>query len=45
MKRFRIAAVGNGTSIHGLSFDFMVMISSIIVLVLIGAKLYPTVAR
>jgi ABC-2 type transport system permease protein len=34
-----------GTSAYGLTFDFTVLISSIIVLVLIGAKLYPTVAR
>jgi ABC-2 type transport system permease protein len=34
-----------GTSVYGLPFDFIALISSMIVLVFIGAKLYPTVAR
>jgi ABC-2 type transport system permease protein len=34
-----------GTSIYGLPFDFIVLIFSMVVLVAIGAKLYPTVAR
>ncbi len=34
-----------GTSIYGLPFDFAALISTMIVLVAIGAKLYPTVAR
>lgn len=34
-----------GTSVYGISTDFAALIVSIIVLVAIGAKLYPTVAR
>lgn len=34
-----------GTSTHGILFDFVALIVSMIVLVVIGAKLYPTVAR
>ncbi len=34
-----------GTSIYGLPFDFIVLIFSMTILVAIGAKLYPTVAR
>lgn len=34
-----------GTSIYGLPFDFTALIFTMIVLVAIGAKLYPTVAR
>jgi ABC-2 type transport system permease protein len=34
-----------GTSVYGIPFDFMVLIFSTIILVVIGAKLYPTVAR
>lgn len=34
-----------GTSVYGVSTDFVALIVSIIVLVAIGAKLYPTVAR
>ncbi len=34
-----------GTSVYGLWFDFTALIFSMIVLVFIGAKLYPTVAR
>lgn len=34
-----------GTSVYGISTDFSALIVSIIVLVAIGAKLYPTVAR
>ncbi|HEY9167619.1 MAG TPA: ABC transporter permease [Candidatus Kryptonia bacterium] len=34
-----------GTSVYGISTDFVALIVSIIVLVAIGAKLYPSVAR
>jgi ABC-2 type transport system permease protein len=34
-----------GTSVHGILLDFVALIISLIVLVVIGAKLYPTVAR
>jgi len=34
-----------GTSVYGILFDFVALISSMIVLVAIGARLYPTVAR
>lgn len=34
-----------GTSVHGILLDFVALIVSTIVLVAIGAKLYPTVAR
>ncbi len=34
-----------GSSVHGILFDFLVLIISTILLVTIGAKLYPTVAR
>ncbi|MCL5266736.1 MAG: hypothetical protein M1469_01360 [Bacteroidetes bacterium] len=34
-----------GTSVHGILFDFVALIISMIVLVVIGTKLYPTVAR
>jgi ABC-2 type transport system permease protein len=34
-----------GTSIYGIPFDFAALIASFFVLVIIGAKLYPTVAR
>ncbi|MGO9480520.1 MAG: ABC transporter permease [Candidatus Kryptoniota bacterium] len=34
-----------GTSVFGIPFDFTALVLSTVVLVLIGAKLYPTVAR
>lgn len=34
-----------GTSAYGIPFDFAALISATLILVLIGAKLYPTVAR
>ncbi|MCL4512191.1 MAG: ABC transporter permease [Bacteroidetes bacterium] len=34
-----------GTSAYGIPFDFAALISAVLILVLIGAKLYPTVAR
>lgn len=34
-----------GTSVHGILFDFVALLASMIVLVVIGARLYPTVAR
>jgi len=37
--------LAGGTSVHSLSTDFIALIVSTIILVTIGAKLYPTVAR
>ena len=34
-----------GTSLYGIPFDFAALILSMIILVAIAAKLYPTVAR
>jgi len=34
-----------GTSVYGIFTDFVALVVSIVVLVIIGAKLYPTVAR
>lgn len=35
----------NGTSVYGIPFDFAALISATLILVVVGAKLYPTVAR
>jgi len=34
-----------GTSVYGIPFDFAALVFSSVILVIIGAKLYPTVAR
>jgi ABC-2 type transport system permease protein len=34
-----------GTSIYGIPFDFTALVFSTVILVIVGAKLYPTVAR
>jgi ABC-2 type transport system permease protein len=34
-----------GTSMYGLSFDISILIISLFILIVIGAKIYPNVAR
>jgi ABC-2 type transport system permease protein len=41
----RTFMIKGGISSYGISFDFMVLLAGLIVLTIIGAKLYPTVAR
>ncbi len=41
----RALMLAGGKSVYGILFDFVALIVSMIVLVVIGARLYPTVAR